>query len=241
MLGTGSAFAKKYFNNNALVSYNGFRLLIDLGVTGSLSLHQLGIGMDKIDAVLITHLHADHIGGLEEYAYQMKFVYGRKPRLYVPDVLIRPLWENSLRGGLEHDTEGPQTMSDYFEVIPVYPGTPVAFRGGLTVEAVRTTHVPGKPSFSLFLNGSIFYSCDIIFDRSLLQHVHQERACHTILHDCQLSSPGVVHASLDELLTLPDELQEKIWLMHYGDTMEAFIGKTGKMRFLRQHEAYTFP
>lgn len=33
MLGTGSAFAKKYFNNNALLGDGSFTLLIDCGIT----------------------------------------------------------------------------------------------------------------------------------------------------------------------------------------------------------------
>ncbi len=39
MIGTGSAFAKTYFNNNALLTDGAFTLLIDCGVTAPLALH----------------------------------------------------------------------------------------------------------------------------------------------------------------------------------------------------------
>ncbi|MDF2718574.1 MAG: beta-lactamase protein, partial [Paenibacillus sp.] len=65
MIGTGQAFAKKYFNNNALVTCNGYTLLIDFGITAPLAMHHMNVPLDAIDGVFVTHLHADHIGGFE--------------------------------------------------------------------------------------------------------------------------------------------------------------------------------
>lgn len=42
MLGTGSAFAKKNYNNNALLLGDDFTLMIDCGITAPTSLYQLG-------------------------------------------------------------------------------------------------------------------------------------------------------------------------------------------------------
>jgi hypothetical protein len=78
------------------------------------------------------------------------------------------------------------------------------------------------------------------FDAGLLTSLLAEERAETILHDCQFEAPGAVHACLDELLTLPPDIQEKVWLMHYGDAMEDYRGKTGKMRFVEQRVAYEF-
>ena len=43
-----------------LVEAGGFRLLLDFG-TGSLSTLQRFVGLNDIDAILLTHLHADHV------------------------------------------------------------------------------------------------------------------------------------------------------------------------------------
>ncbi|MNN48309.1 ribonuclease Z [compost metagenome] len=114
MLGTGGAFAKKYYNNNGLLYANDFTLLIDCGITAPISLHQLGVSLTEIDAILITHIHGDHVGGLEEFAFRMKYEFGRKPILYIADALTEPLWENTLKGGMGQ--ENITCLDDIFEV-----------------------------------------------------------------------------------------------------------------------------
>jgi Metal-dependent hydrolases of the beta-lactamase superfamily III len=236
MLGTGNAFAKKYYNNNALLYQNGYTLLIDCGITAPLSLHQLGQPLDGIHAILITHIHADHIGGLEEFAFRMKFQYRKKPVLYVPDILVEPLWEHSLRGGLEQ--EHWRTLDDYFEVQRVREGAPAELHDGLTVEIIRTEHIPGKISYSLLFNNSFFYSSDMRFQPGLVTDLVRNRGC-VVFHDCQFVTPGAVHATLDELLTLPEDVQSKVYLMHYADDRERYEGRTGRMTFIEQHVRYT--
>ncbi len=236
MIGTGSAFAKKYDNNNALIEHNGFRLLVDCGITLPKALHQQGIAFDELDGVLISHIHGDHVGGLEEYAFQMMFKYQRKPILYIAQSLVEPLWEQTLRGGL---TQEPLVeLEHFFDVRPLAPGIDHELYPGLTVKLMETKHIPNKPSYSFLFNGSFFYTADMRFDPMLLQQLI-DNGVSTIYHDCQLEAPGVVHASLDELLTLPDFIQQKTWLMHYGDAIEQYVGHTGNMRIVEQHKTYT--
>lgn len=238
MLGTGGAFAKTYYNNNGLLFADDYTLLIDCGITAPMALHKLNQSLDDIDAVLITHIHGDHVGGLEEFAFRMKYVVGRKPRLYVAEPLLKPLWENTLKGGLSQ--EGIiHSLEDVFEVYPLTERQAVQLAPGLSVELLKTPHIPGKSSYSLYLNDEIFYSADMTFKPKLLEQLVHDRGCRKILHEVQLTGPGEVHTTLQELLTLPEEVQEMILLMHYGDEMENFIGATGQMQFLKQHEIYT--
>lgn len=237
MLGTGSAFAKKYYNNNAILYAEDYTLLIDCGITAPLSLHQLDKSLDEIDGILITHIHGDHVGGLEEFAFRMKFIWGRKPVLYIADKLVHPLWEHTLKGGLTQ--EGIASLEDAFEVKVLSEGTVHQLSPGLSVELIQTPHIPGKDSYSLYINGEIFYSADMIFQRDLLTHLVEERHCRKILHEVQLLGPGQVHTELKQLLSLPAEIRRIILLMHYGDEMENFIGQTEEMEFLRQHQIYT--
>ena len=236
MIGTGSAFSKRYYNNNALVYTDGFTLLIDCGVTAPTSLHQLDKPLSEIDAILITHIHADHVGGLEEFAFRMKFQYDRKPVLYIAESLVQPIWENTLKGGLVQNEW--QELEDFFEVRPLQAGVPAQLAPGLTVELMETPHIPGKQSYSVYINDHFFYSADMRFHPSLLGSLIKQRGCNVIFHDCQLQSPGIVHASLEELLTLPEWIQERIWLVHYADDRNDYIGRTGNMQFLDQHQVY---
>ncbi|WP_284239200.1 MBL fold metallo-hydrolase [Paenibacillus glycanilyticus] len=238
MLGTGNAFAKKYANNNALIEMDGFKLLVDCGITLPRSLHDAGYSFDDLDAVLISHMHGDHVGGLEEYAFQMMFRYGKKPVLFIADTLVEPLWEQTLRGGLTQDPLN--SLADFFDVRPIQEGEIYELHPGLNVKLIRTEHIEGKLSYSFLFNNTFFYSADMKFNGALLHSLIAEGVT-TIFHDCQLITPGVVHACLDELLTLPEEIQEKIWLMHYNDNMEEYTGHTGKMRFVQQLAIYPIP
>lgn len=237
MLGTGSAFAKKYYNNNALLFDGDFTLLIDCGITAPMALHELGRTFDDIDAVLITHIHADHVGGMEELAFMMKINYKRKIPLYIGEALITTLWENTLQGGLYQPGE-ITSLEDVFDVRPLRPGVKVGISQGITVELFQTRHIPGKDSYSLYLNDRIFYSADMVFDPELLHKLVSERDCERILHECQLQGPGEVHTTLQELLTLPEHIQQRTYLMHYSDDATKFVGNTGAMRFIEQHKIY---
>jgi ribonuclease BN (tRNA processing enzyme) len=64
-----------------LIEADGFRLLLDFG-TGSLSSLQRHAGLYSIDAILLSHLHADHI--LDACSYVVA-------RRYAPDGPLQPL------------------------------------------------------------------------------------------------------------------------------------------------------
>lgn len=236
MLGTGSAFAKRNYNNNALFHSRDAKLLIDCGITAPLSLHQLGFNWGEIDACLITHMHADHVGGLEEFAFQMKYIYGRRPVLYMARPLVEPLWEHTLKGGLAQD--GMDKLEDFFDLRPLDEGESRELVPGLAAELIRTPHIPGKNSYSVLINGGIFYSADMTFQPELLKQLVYERGVKRILHECQLTGRGEVHTTLEELKSLPEDIRSMISLMHYGDEAERFAGRADGMPLLKQHEIY---
>ncbi|CAM4256220.1 MBL fold metallo-hydrolase [Paenibacillus tarimensis] len=237
MLGTGSAFAKKYYNNNALLTAEAFTLLLDCGITAPAALHRLGIPLASLDGILISHLHGDHVGGLEEIAFRMKFELQRKPVLYIPEPLADTLWNHTLKGTMQ--TEEAQTLDDYFEVHRLGEGVVHPLHPGIQVELMQTEHIKGKSSYSFVFNDKLFYTADMRFAPELVTDMVRRRDC-IVFHDCQLHPPGAVHAALDELLTLPEDVQSRIYLMHYGDDRDDFVGRTGAMTFVEQHQEYEF-
>ena len=100
-IGCGSAFAKTLKQNNILVAKGDRNILIDCGGTCSQSLYEVGVSLPEIDTYLITHSHADHIGGLEEVHMMGRYVLNKKPTMIINKAYEKILWEQSLRGGSE--------------------------------------------------------------------------------------------------------------------------------------------
>lgn len=243
MLGTGSAFAKTFYNTSALIRSDEKNILIDCGATTPKSLHDLDVQLSQIDGIIISHIHADHVGGLEEIAFRLLYQYDKKKtKLFLTKSLAGILWENTLKGGLYNPADGFNCLEDYFDVILIEENEPFNILPGLIIEFISTLHIPHKLNYSLFINSRTFYSADTQFNEEFLIHeVIHKRNCHTILHDCQLSGQGLIHATLEELLTLPEHVQNRIFLMHYGDEMMNYVGKTGSMTFIHQHEIIEIP
>jgi len=64
-IGTGDAFGSGGRNNTCiLVDAPGIRFAIDFGATSVNALKARGIDHNTIDAILLSHLHGDHAGGL---------------------------------------------------------------------------------------------------------------------------------------------------------------------------------
>lgn len=144
-VGCGSAFTtEEYFQSNAIVqAASGKRLLIDCGSDIRFALGKLGLDARNIDAAYISHLHADHIGGMEYLAFVRYFTKKpgeSRPLLFCVPELMKELWEHSLCGGLESLEEKVMNITDYFECHPV-PINSGFFWEGLSFTPVQTVHI----------------------------------------------------------------------------------------------------
>ncbi|MDA0340178.1 MAG: MBL fold metallo-hydrolase [Proteobacteria bacterium] len=64
-VGTGDAFgAGGRFQTCLLIDAPGIRFAVDFGATSLVALNKLGIEHNTIDAIILTHLHGDHCGGI---------------------------------------------------------------------------------------------------------------------------------------------------------------------------------
>ncbi|UQZ36280.1 MBL fold metallo-hydrolase [Paenibacillus sp. PK3_47] len=237
MLGTGDAFSKSYYNNNGLLLGQGYTLLIDCGTTAPAAMRQMGKSFHEIDAVLITHIHDDHVGGLASLAGSMKD-HGRKMRLLLSETLVDPLWQHLLQKGLAAKARA-ERLADMFEIKPLQADRYCELSEDITFKLIRTPHIQGRDSYSLLLNEDVFYSADMTFQPELLLKLVRKEGVRKILHDCQLTGPGHVHTTLKELMSLPEDVRRLILLMHYSDRKPDFEGRTGEMDFLEQHKIYS--
>ena len=103
-----------------LLEAEGFRMLIDLG-NGALGVMQRHVGLFDIDAICLSHLHADHCLDLASYWVARRYAPGGpQPPIpvYAPE---RAAERIALAYGLEPDP-GP-AITDAFSFITLTPGT----------------------------------------------------------------------------------------------------------------------
>lgn len=223
-LGSGSAYTvgTDNFQSNMLLSAGGDRrLLIDCGSDIRWSLARQGLSHRDITDIYISHLHADHIGGLECIAFQTRFdPTCRRPRLYLEQSLIDPLWSCSLRGGLGVITAGETRMEEFFEVVPLSAGQPFAFDDA-RLEPIALPHVV-SPAATVHSHGlliehggrSTLITTDTSFDADLLARCYAR--ADLIFHDCELGErKTAIHAHYDELAQLPAAVRGRMWLYDF--------------------------
>jgi len=246
-LGTGAAGTLNNWHTNALITFdNGYNLLVDCGGDCRHALHDAGLSHRDINGVYISHLHADHVGGLEILGFKSYFdpdydnpddsewaarnaheLHGR-PQLFCSEALVDSLW-TTLRGGMGSLQNKVCTLATYFDVRPVARnGT---FRiDGIDFRVVQTIHyVDGftfAPSFGLLFTvdgETIFLTTDTQHAPAQIKDFYNEAT--TIFHDCETGFASGVHAHFDELCGLSAKTKAKIWLVHYDDNAVADDGK----------------
>ena len=73
-LGCGDAFGSGgRFNTCILLEAGGGRCLLDCGASSLVALKRFGVDPQTIETILITHLHADHFGGLPFFILDAQF------------------------------------------------------------------------------------------------------------------------------------------------------------------------
>lgn len=235
-LGVGSAFSKRHYQTNLLVVKGDDHLMIDFGTKAPQALYELALPVTDLRNFLITHSHADHIGGLEEVMLTNRYVRREKPSIVINPTYQTILWDMSLRGGSAFNEEhGGDVLSfgDLWEInrpvwLESYPReTHEASVGSINVKIFRTMHIPDWPenwqssfwSCGVMIDDRVMYTCDTRFDPDLVFSFNELFEPEVIFHDCQFFTGGV-HAGLDELNTFPTEIKEKMILVHYGDDWE---------------------
>ena len=232
-VGSGGAFSRRFGHTNAWVEAGDTRLMIDFGYQTPARIEAMGRSLNEITAVAVSHLHADHTGGLEELAFRRFFPNGTRPLLLVPAPLVDPLWSHSLRGGLEWlaDAQGEArhcNLETFFELLPLSAAWHRC--GDLEIRSFAVDHVPGKVCFAFVVRrrGSreqAIFGCDT---RGLIRELQTvplapDFRLGPVFHDVDVVGQvggGGIHTPLDLLRDYPASVRERIVLTHYLDAIE---------------------
>lgn len=244
-IGVGSAFAKRNRQSNMLIIQGDHHILVDCGTQGPLALDDLGLKVLDVNCYLPTHSHADHIGGYEEIMLMNRYMHSHKPELIILRDYQDLLWTKSLSGGSEYSevNQGQSLqLSDFFEVrrpkVTEVDGRKawIYQHGPIEIIIMRTRHFPNTAESvdesqwcsGVYINRRVWISGDTMFDYKYPLRYYKNS--EVMFHDCQLYTGGI-HASYEELLTLPDEIRSKMFLYHYGDEWdqpEIWVKKSDK-------------
>jgi ribonuclease BN (tRNA processing enzyme) len=223
-LGSGSAHTvggDNFQSNMLLTADSGQHLLIDCGTDIRWSLAKRGLSYRDITDIYVSHLHADHVGGLEYVGFTTKFdPHCRPPRLYLERSLADPLWNHVLRGGMGYVSDTSATLNTFFDVRTVAAHQPFLWQG-VPLQPVRTIHVStspetvhsyglliGEPGERVFLTTDTKYTPDHLAAWYALADV--------IFHDCETAATrSGIHAHYQDLRQLPRDVRAKTWLYHY--------------------------
>jgi len=244
VLGCGNAFARKSFNQCFLVEEGKSVMLVDCGQKAIDALIAAGRKPSEITDVYISHAHGDHIGAMEELAF-LRYDWKNRPkrwdenpgtpyapRLYTNALLMKELWDKSLRGGLESMEGFVATLDTFYETHPV-EGNSCFMWEGWECKLIQQIHIMTGSTiawtFGLFMSKvghkSVYFTTDSQHVSPKQMEVFYKEA-DIIFQDCECTPwMSGVHANYAQLagypeansVKLPSETKQKMYLSHYQD------------------------
>ena len=181
----------------------------------------LDLAIADINHLLLTHLHGDHVNGLEGLLYYRKFVLNLAPlKIYLSAEVADVLWDKRLAGSMEQTITSNTSESlklhqeDFFEMIIVRPAEPFTI-ADMKFTVRMTQHSVPTYGFVVECQSRKFgYSCDTSFEAKHLEFLSE---ADLIFHD---AGGGIVHASHDELMQTTQEIRKKLHLIHLSDDFD---------------------
>ena len=176
LLGTGTPRPDiEHFSQAILVEAGDTKLLFDAGRGATMRLHQIGISSDQIDKVFLTHLHYDHIVGLDDVWLTARLWQRAEPLKVLGPKGTEEFVEHLRRAyEVDHRVRRRQSglamdLGDLWAE-EVEPGV-VYLEGDLKVTAFTVDHGAVKPAFgyrvdygprSVVISGDTTYSSNMV-------------------------------------------------------------------------------
>jgi ribonuclease BN (tRNA processing enzyme) len=245
-LGVGEAFTARHYTSCLALGVDDHWLLIDCPHPLRKMLREASIaaglpatmGIDRFDAAVVTHLHADHCCGLEDFGYYSFFAVGRRAKLLMHPEASARLWDGLLAAGMETIQSRPdepperKSLADYFELTDLETSRPIAC-GPFSIECRRTFHAVPTYALRITAGGRVFgFSADTAYDPGLIEWLS---AADLIVHEATSMAHSGVHTPYEKLAALPGSLRSRMRLTHLPDDFDA---DSSAIELLREGRVY---
>jgi ribonuclease BN (tRNA processing enzyme) len=220
-LGVGDTFSEDHHTASLLLSCEGFQLAVDCpdryrGVLKKVSpASGRRLLLEGIEHFFITHVHGDHMNGLEGVAFYKRFAEGKRVKLHATREVREVIWDQRLRAPMEQLWDGSRVrelcFEDYFDFAEAPWQSEFAI-GPFEITLRQTKHHVPTAALLVRASGRIFgYSSDTAFDPDLIEFLSP---ADVIVHETNL---GPAHTAYADLMTLPAAIRERMKLIHYPD------------------------
>ncbi|HMM75112.1 MAG TPA: MBL fold metallo-hydrolase [Gammaproteobacteria bacterium] len=234
-LGVGNARASALGSASAVLESAGTpRLLIDCGPR-TLDDYAAQYAGALPSALYLSHLHMDHIGGVEQLFYRTYFEDRGRVRLFVPCELV-PALHYKLANSPFVLSEGGANFWDAFRLVPAGDSF---WLDELLFRVFPVRHSGYRAAFGLLLPGAFLYSGDTRPIRDVIER--HARAGELLFHDCGLhGSPA--HAGLEDLQReYPPEMLRRVIAYHYESADAGAKIAAAGLRIAQPGVAYPLP
>jgi ribonuclease BN (tRNA processing enzyme) len=220
-IGCGDAFGSGgRFNTCFHLTGERTSLLIDCGASSLIAMKQLGIDRNAIEAIVVTHFHADHFGGIPFFILDAQFFSKRTAPLTIVGPPGLPQWyERVMETGFPGSSQTPPKFE--LELREIAAGDTIKL-GETGISAFQALHgPPGGPYLAVRIDAegrAVAYTGDSEWTPEL---VDAAKGTDLFIAEAYFREKRIhTHLSLSSIEEhLPELATRKLVLTHMSDDM----------------------